>query len=435
MSSVQGSDRALAHKYEAVFCIFLVIMAYLGRDNANLVYPTILYLFLLLLSLNFAAILSLRLWPEKKGLAALIILANCGVITGILSYSGGAESNLWVLYLLPIYTVSLLLDGREVAWISAGAVSFNTIFYVVLFTAWDAATIFELCIKSGVLVLSAALTWRLASAERRSLEKLRRQRDELERLEVKTREQEARDEQTEKLAEVGLISSGIVHDLKNPLLVIQGFADICLKDKSLDSAVRADIECIKRSTLRCQDLVTGILSAARKEEMPRGSCELNEVIESALALCGNIFESAGIEIEKKFDEQSLHVSGRREQLERLFINLIGNAAQAMPSGGTLTIRTQTDRSKEGCSKIQVLVEDTGAGISDEAMAKLFKPFGTTRPHEGGTGLGLYLCRDIAMKHGGGLHAENSPQGGARFIVSLPLDPTVSQFRRLTPAGR
>lgn len=429
---IQGSERALAYKYEAVFCIFLAAMAYLGRENAGLVYPTILHLFLLLLSLNFFAILALRLWPSKEWLSALIILANCGVITGILSYSGGPQSNLWVLYLLPIYTVSLLLNGREVAWITAGAVGFNAVFYIVSLNAWDAAAVFGLSLKNGILFFSAALTWRLASAERRSLGDLRRQREELDRLEEKTRARTALDEQTAKLAEVGLISAGIVHDLKNPLMVIRGFADICLQEGSLDSAVRKDIESIKRSALRCQNMVSGILGAAGKEEAPRVPCEIREIVESAVELCGNIFENADIEIRKRFSPDPLPVSACPEHLERLFLNLLGNAAKAMPSGGALTIQTRTERAAEGRSTAQVIVEDTGTGISDEAMAKLFKPFSTTRPLEGGTGLGLYLCRDIALKHGGCLRAENGRAGGSRFILSLPLEPATTPSQKPKP---
>ncbi|MEK7234872.1 MAG: HAMP domain-containing sensor histidine kinase [Elusimicrobiota bacterium] len=421
MNSIQESERAVAYKYEAVFCIFLAIMAYLGRENANLVYPTVLHFFLLLLSLNFSAILALRLWPSQEWFSALIILANCGVITGILSYSGGPESNLWVLYLLPIYTVSLLLSGREVAWITIGAVSFNTIFYFVSFNALSAATIFELCLKNGVFVFSAALTWRLAGAERRSLGQLRRQREELDRLDEKTRVQAAHDEQTEQLAAVGLISAGIVHDLKSPLMVIRGFTDICLQEKSLDSSIRRDLGSIRRATLRCQDLVAGILSAAKKEDTPRVECEIHELIESAVEFCGNMFADAGIDLEKKFNRHHLRVLGHPEQLERILLNLLGNAVKAMPSGGALTIRTKTDCMKDGRSRIMVLVEDTGTGISDEAMTNLFKPFSTTRPLAGGTGLGLYLSRDIAVKHGGSLQAENAPTGGARFTLTLPME--------------
>ena len=420
MNSIQESERAVAYKYEAVFCIFLAIMAYLGRENANLVYPTVLHFFLLLLSLNFSAILALRLWPSQEWFSALIILANCGVITGILSYSEGLN---------PTFGCSIYCPSTRSLYFcqAGGGLDYDRgrqlqhDFYFVSFNALSAATIFELCLKNGVFVFSAALTWRLAGAERRSLGQLRRQREELDRLDEKTRVQAAHDEQTEQLAAVGLISAGIVHDLKSPLMVIRGFTDICLQEKSLDSSIRRDLGSIRRATLRCQDLVAGILSAAKKEDTPRVECEIHELIESAVEFCGNMFADAGIDLEKKFNRHHLRVLGHPEQLERILLNLLGNAVKAMPSGGALTIRTKTDCMKDGRSRIMVLVEDTGTGISDEAMTNLFKPFSTTRPLAGGTGLGLYLSRDIAVKHGGSLQAENAPTGGARFTLTLPME--------------
>lgn len=422
MSPAAGSERASACAYEAVFCIFLAVLAYLGRENANLVYPAILYLFVLLLSLNLAAILALRRWPSKEWVSALIILANCGVIAAILSYSGGARSNLWVLYLLPIYTAALLLQGRETALIAAGAVGCSTLFYLVSVGAWNAAAVFELCLKDGLFVFSAALTWRLASAERLSALKLLHQRRELERLEETSRVQAARGARNEKLAEVGLSSAGIVHDLKNPLMVIRGYAEICLKERVLDPDVKGDVERIMRSADFCSGLVAQILRAANDEEAPRVSCEIHQRLEAAIELGGGVYARSGIEIQRRFSARPLRVLAAPEQLDRLFANLMGNAAKAMPGGGKLTLRTRACARGDGFSRAQVIVEDTGTGLSDEALAKLFKPFGTTRAREGGTGLGLYLCRDIAVKNGGSLEAENVPAAGARFILSLPLEP-------------
>ena len=421
MGTISTGERASACAYEAVFCIFLAVMAYLGRENADLVYPTILYFFGLLLILNLSAILALRRWPSKQWISALIILANCGVIAGILSYSGAAQSNLWVLYLLPIYTASLLLNGREVIWITAGAVSFNTLLYLVSTGFWNSSVVFELCLKNGLFVFSAALTWRLVSATRRSAFKLLQQRQELERLEETTRMQSARDERTEKLAKMGLISASIVHDLKNPLAVIRGYVEICLRERSMNPDLQKDLERITKSALFCQDLVSGILRAANDEEAPRLSCDIHQRLEAAIELSGNLNEGSGIEIERRFSSRPLRVSAAPEQLERLFLNLIGNAAKAMPAGGRLILRTQVDDGRNGYARAQVIVEDTGTGLSDAALDKLFKPFGTTRSHEGGTGLGLYLCRDIAMKYGGSLDAENVPSSGARFTLSLPLE--------------
>lgn len=125
----QKADAKLGQKYEVVFSVFLVILAFLWRQNPNFTYPQILYSFIVFLTLNLVVGLSLRFWPSREWISALIILANCGTITAIISYSGGQDFYLWVLYLLPIYTVCLLLSGREVSWITTGVLSFNSIFY------------------------------------------------------------------------------------------------------------------------------------------------------------------------------------------------------------------------------------------------------------------------------------------------------------------
>lgn len=413
MSQLPRSDRTQACAYEAVFCIFLAVMVYLGRENADFVYPTILYLFVLLLALNLAAIAALRCWPSREWISALVIAANCGTITAILSYSGGARSNLWVLYLLPIYTAALLLGGRETAWITAGATAFNTVICLNPSGPWRAAEAFEVCVKNGLFIFSAILTWRLASRERASSAKLLAQRRELER-------QTELVERNEGLAQMGLSSAAIVHDLKSPLVIIRAYADLCLSERTLDPEVRTDIERIKRSTVYCAELVEGILRAAGAGAAAGRSCEIHQRLESALELSGIGHGRSRIEVVRRFAPQALRVFAPPEQLERVFLNLLGNAAKAMPSGGRLTLRTST-AGDGGAGRVLIAVEDTGSGISDEALEKLFKPFGTTRPREGGTGLGLYLCREIALKNGGSLTAENAPSGGARFTLSLPLE--------------
>src|SRR5262245_59197817 len=115
-----GNEKAWGQAYEVMFCFFLVVLAFLFRDNTGLVYPQILYLLVLLLTLNLAAGVSLRIWPKKNWVPCLIIIANCATITAVLHYSGEQESNLWVLFLLPIYTVCLLLTRNEVIWVTMG---------------------------------------------------------------------------------------------------------------------------------------------------------------------------------------------------------------------------------------------------------------------------------------------------------------------------
>ncbi len=403
--------KALAHKYEAVFCIFLAVIVYLGRSNEELVYPAILYLFLALLSLNFLAVTALRLWPSLEWASASIIMANCGVITAILAYSGGPQSNLWVLYLLPIYTVSMLLGRKETAWITLGVVGFNTAFYLSAGQAWNAAPLFEICVKDGLFIFSAALISRLVGSERKAAATLRRQRRELDELEERTR----------KLVQVGLMSAGIVHDLKTPLMVIRGMADICLKQVEADSSLRRDVEAIDRSARVCQTIVQAMLEAARAEQAPRVSCEVHEILRSAIALCSEGLLRGGVEIETAWQGGEPRVRATESELQRVFVNLLSNAGKAMPEGGRIDLRTRTVPGLGGRRWIEIEVVDTGPGLSEAALAALFKPFGTTRPDQGGTGLGLYTSREIVHGHGGTLSAGNARGGGARFVVSLPLE--------------
>lgn len=118
----------LSNRYEAGFCVFMGALAFLGRDNPSLEYPAILHLFGVLMVLNLLAGIALRRRPDAPMISTGFILANCGVITAILAYSGGASSNLWVLYLLPIFTVCLLLGPRETVFITVGVVAFNAVF-------------------------------------------------------------------------------------------------------------------------------------------------------------------------------------------------------------------------------------------------------------------------------------------------------------------
>jgi hypothetical protein len=172
-----------AQGYEGIFCIFLVALAFLFRDNPYLIYPQILYLLFLLLLLNLIAGKALDIGRFGKQLSAAVILANCGTIAAILSYSGEQASNLWVLFLLPIYTACILLDGREVAWVTIGAIAFNVVYYIFATFYWNSVTYFEISIKSAIFAFAAVTTWRVVLQERSSQSLLKRSSAELERTE------------------------------------------------------------------------------------------------------------------------------------------------------------------------------------------------------------------------------------------------------------
>lgn len=416
-----GADN-LSQKYETIFCIFLAVAAFLYRDNPHLIYPQILYLLLALLSLNLCAGLVLRVLPAHSWLAALATMGNCAVITAIQAYSGGKDSNLWVLYLLPIYTACILLSGRQILLILLGVISFNTVFYDAPFPLWETSMFLNVALKTGVFSFAAAATWRIVMKDRRAREKLTAQRSDLQELESRFRESESALEESARMADVGQMAAGIAHDLNNPLAVVLGTTHVLLEEIELPVELRTDVERIERAAKLCRTIVANVLNVTREKEVPLSPGDMHEVIESALAIFKSSLNAAGVRVERQFSPSLPLLPMSAPHLERLLLNLMSNAKAAMPKGGVLTIRTVEMRAAdpEGVSLVEVAVEDTGTGLPADTVINLFKPFNTTKAPGEGTGLGLYLSREIAMKHNGTLRAENRPEGGARFTLKIPV---------------
>jgi PAS domain S-box-containing protein len=153
-------------RYDAVFCIFAAATAYLWGDNGDIVLPQALYLIAVFLVLNLSASLALKRWPTVEWLAALIISANCGVVTALLAYSGGIDSNLWVLYILPVTAACIMLGGRAAALVTLGALGFISVYYAVEGRGYGPAVWLEVGLKDAVLVFIAFTVWRLAGRAR-----------------------------------------------------------------------------------------------------------------------------------------------------------------------------------------------------------------------------------------------------------------------------
>ncbi|MBI4249280.1 MAG: HAMP domain-containing histidine kinase [Elusimicrobia bacterium] len=420
-SATREGETGASQKYEAIFCIFLVVIAFLFRDDANFVYPQILYLFSILFLLNLGAGFSLRLWPEESWLAALITLANAAIITVILSYSGGENSNLWVLYLLPIYTSSLLLGTRETVWITLGVIGFNAVYYYLWGREPLEETLFMLGLKSGIFAFAAATTSRVAHRQRRAKQELAQQRQQMELLIDSMQSQGLNSMTTGKLADVELLTAGVAHDLNNALLVIIGTSELMFQEGPSSPNFKPDLQQIRQSSLFCKNIIADLLGSVKEKEPKFVPCDIHDVLDSALSLYGGVLAKSRVKINKQFNENLPKASGSFPHLQRLLLNLISNARDSMKDGGVLTLRTESApaRSSQSSEWIQVAVEDTGPGISKEALGSLFKPFYTTKAPDKGMGIGLFLCREIAKKHGGKLSADNLPEGGARFVLQLP----------------
>ena len=399
---------ALSSRYEAGFCVFMATLAFLGRDNPNLEYPLVLYLFILLMALNLLAGVALRLKPDAPLISAGFILANCVTITAILEYSGGASSNLWVLYLLPIFTVCLLLGAHETAWITFGVVAFNAVFTLSETQGNRAIAAFEIFLKSGFFVFTALLARRLVNRDRNAHSELLAESRRADRL-------TARLEGASALSNVALVSAGVAHDLRNAFMVILGFSETILHDESISADARNGIERISRMAKLGSDMSHQLARQGADAKFELAPGELGEIASSVTALVQNVFLAKNARLEVSPSSEPCAVRASRVHLQRLFLNLFLNALSVSSEGGRVHLTTRL----EGADAVAT-VEDEGPGFSPEILPRLFGAYETTRASQGGTGLGLNLCARIAREHGGSLTAENRPTGGARLILRLPL---------------
>ncbi|HXV20553.1 MAG TPA: ATP-binding protein [Desulfuromonadales bacterium] len=221
--------------------------------------------------------------------------------------------------------------------------------------------------------------------------------------------------QSEKLAEVGRLSAGIAHEVNNPLAVISYAAQLLLREEELPPFHKELAERIDSEVDRLKTLTGSLLSFSRAREMVRRETDLNEVLRDVLRLVRYELNRHAIRLEEDFAELPA-IQADPNKLKQVFINLFMNASQAMPDGGTLSVRTALVAGEE----IEAVVTDTGPGIPADVQGKIFEPFFSTKREGEGTGLGLYICRNIVAEHEGRLLLESVPGQGATFRVVLPL---------------
>ncbi|HET6594491.1 MAG TPA: GAF domain-containing protein [Anaerolineales bacterium] len=224
--------------------------------------------------------------------------------------------------------------------------------------------------------------------------------------------------QAAKLAAVGEMAAAIAHELNNPLTSVTGFAELALNDIPQESETRKDLEIVMREAARARDVVRRLLDFARQSESARARASLNDVVEDVVALSRHLVHTSGVTLKLALQETLPWVLVDVNQMKQVLLNLIHNALQAMPSGGELTIATESIL-RGGRDWIKVSVQDTGVGIPKLDQARIFEPFYTTKGDQGGTGLGLSVTYGIVTDHGGQIDVESQPGAGSKFSVWLP----------------
>ena len=225
--------------------------------------------------------------------------------------------------------------------------------------------------------------------------------------------------QSEKMSAIGQLVSGVAHELNNPLAGISAFAQLLLSEKRFPPDQRTAAEMIYAEARRASRIVQNLLTFARQHKPERTPTSVNQVLDDTLELRGYELRVRGIDVQRDYDDQVPETMADAHQLQQVFLNLITNAEQAMERAERdqqrLTVRT-----RRTADLIRLEVEDTGPGIPPNLLERIFNPFFTTKPTGSGTGLGLSISLGIVREHEGRIWAENAPQGGARFVIELPV---------------
>lgn len=219
----------------------------------------------------------------------------------------------------------------------------------------------------------------------------------------------------ETLAAVGTLAAGVSHEISTPLNSIIGFTQIGLSELEDTHPLKADLRIIEQEALRCKRIVQGLLDFSRASAPATHEVQVNTVLAETLALIEYQPAMRKIEVKRFLADDLPIIEADPMQLRQVFLNLILNAVQAMPGGGNLRVET---RSFGGC--VEAIIGDTGTGIAEADVQKIFQPFFTTK--SGGTGLGLSISYGIVKEHHGEILVESTVGAGASFRVVLPLQP-------------
>ena len=221
----------------------------------------------------------------------------------------------------------------------------------------------------------------------------------------------------EKLASMGQLAAGVAHQLNNPLGTILLFSDIVLQDLPEGTQGREDVQMIAQEAQRAKEIVTALLNFARQQKVWAQPIALDTILHELIERARQQPAYERIQIVEKIAPDLPQIEADPAQLPNVFANLIDNAADAMPDGGTLTIEAALSQDRQS---VVVQVTDTGWGIPPENIKEVFSPFFTTKPLGQGTGLGLSIAYGIVKVHHGTIQVKSQIGEGTTFIVTLPV---------------
>jgi signal transduction histidine kinase len=355
-------------------------------------------------------------FQTPRGIVAAvgIKLVLCYLLIG---YTGALNSSYFMILLLPVVGAATTMSGWATLLVTGLAVALYLTFLLFLDLA-DVSRYFfdwkELFLRVVFLPVVGLLTFQLAKANRVEARKSQETAKELARANEELVKAEAAVRRSERLAALGQLTAGLAHELRNPLGTIRASAELLKKVTAGGSEVGQEMTGYIMSEVdRANSLVTRFLEFARPLALKAAVTDVHEVIDRAVQQYERSADRPEVSIYRNYDPAVRPVALDGEWLERVFFNLLRNAAEASPAGGSVTVKT---RMADG--QVEIAVIDRGTGITAEHRESIFNPFFTTKAS--GVGLGLAIVSKIIDEHGGRIVVESEPGQGSVFRVLLPV---------------
>jgi signal transduction histidine kinase len=221
--------------------------------------------------------------------------------------------------------------------------------------------------------------------------------------------------QTEKLSALGRMAAGIAHEINNPLAGILLYSSRMRKKVTEEGPIKEGLDVIVQETQRCKGIIQDLLEFSRDKEPEKAEASINDIIEKALSILENEFRLHHITVERNLSGEVPPVRLDVNLMQQVFVNLLINAVEAIKENGVITIQSYVNPDRK---MVGVRVADTGGGILQEDMVKIFEPFFSTKNN--GTGLGLAVSYGIVQKHRGNIQVSSQTEEGTCFTVEIPL---------------
>ncbi|HOV87778.1 MAG TPA: ATP-binding protein [Syntrophobacteraceae bacterium] len=221
---------------------------------------------------------------------------------------------------------------------------------------------------------------------------------------------------SEKLASLGKLAAGVAHEINNPLQGVLTFSELLKERFPPDSSEFRDLNVIVQETIRCRNIVRGLLEFSRQSAPEKSSVDLHSLVEEVLRILESQESFQNIRVTRNYDPQIPNIMADRDQIKQVFFNILVNASEAMDNAGELRIRTHWCPER---SQVVIRFKDKGPGVEDDYLHQIFDPFFTTKPV--GTGLGLAISYGIIKSHRGNIEVRSKKGQGCEVVVSLPAD--------------